>query len=899
MTLQKNLPNQPHEVVDPLTERELEILRLLAEGWTDRKIAQHLVLSINTVKWYNKQLYSKLFVKNRTQAVKYAREHGLLEATPSPARPADAIPPRHNLPAATIPFIGRELELNELSALLTHADIRLVTILAAGGMGKTRLALEAAKAQLPKFPNGVYFIPLAQLRAVDNIIPTIAAHLNVQLATASDPTEQLLNHLRDKTMLLVLDNFEHLLAGASLITLLLEAAPGLKVLVTSRERLNLRGETGYALGGMALPTGETRAETLTSSAVQLFIQRIQMMRANAAVPDDDLASVQRICRQVGGMPLGIELAASLVDVLSPQEISAEIEQNFDILATEMRDMPPRLRSIRAVFDYSWSRLAEAERKVYRRLAVFRAGFTREAAQAVAGANFRVLKALVNKSLVQRQAENDRYVIHELLRQYAEEKLQACGTATATHQAHATYYMGLVAQAECRIKGQGQLEALNQIELDFENIRAAWEWAVDHADFEAINQSLEALYWFCNMRARVPTGEQLFQQAREQFGLSFDPEAHPVQRRLLLRFDASGDDYKTQIEQVLALARQHSHQSEVAFFLWMLGYNRFFSSDFKQAIPILEEAIALFQTLGEDFYRAESLHWLGVCHRFLGQVEEARAYARQIRELSRRTGNKFALARILGSRAIYEVLEGNNAQARSDLQEAIAIRDELGYQAGVAISLVGLGLDAFFQGDFSRAKIFVEDSLTRATDSNSLFPKAMALSMLGWLAALEETYNEAWRLCQESQSISPNPNVPMIAQLGLAMAACGLENYATARELLETWLKSGSPLHTLKGLLSCLPVLAILYANQDEAERAVEVLALALTHPKSPTGWIAQWPLLKRWQTELETGLNPERYAAAWERGTQLEIEAVISEFSPLKQFLQQPPRASRHLPTQN
>jgi predicted ATPase len=199
-------------------------------------------------------------------------------------------------------------------------------------MGKTRLALEAAKAQLPTFPNGVYFIPLVQLRAVDTIIPTIAAQLHVQLATAADPTAPLLNYLRDKTMLLVLDTFEHLLDGASLITMLLEAAPGLKIVVTSRERLNLRGETIYALGGMALPTGATRTETLNCSAVQLFIQRVQMMRANAAVPDNELTYVERICRQVGGMPLGIELAASLVEVLAPEEIAEEIEQN--ILVTQ-------------------------------------------------------------------------------------------------------------------------------------------------------------------------------------------------------------------------------------------------------------------------------------------------------------------------------------------------------------------------------------------------------------------------------------------------------------------------------------------------------------------------------------------------------------------------------------
>jgi tetratricopeptide (TPR) repeat protein len=611
---------------------------------------------------------------------------------------------------------------------------------------------------------------------------------------------------------------------------------------------------------MALPTGETRAETLNCSAVQLFIQRVQMLRANATVPDDELTYVRRICRQVGGMPLGIELASSLVDVLSPEEIATEIEQNFDILATEMRDMPHRLRSVRAVFDYSWSRLTEAERDVYMRLAVFRAGFTRDAAQVVAGADFRVLKTLANKSLLQREPDSERYVIHELLRQYAEEQLKASGTAAATHQAHMTYYTDLMAQCEIHIKGHGQLEALNQIEADFENIRTAWHWAVEHTDFDAIDQSLEALYWFCNMRARVPDGK------------------HPVQRRLLLCFDASGEVYKTQIEQMLVLAHQHGNQSEIAFFLWMLGVNRYVSRDFNRAIIVLKEALDLCQMLGDDFYASEALHLLGVCARFVGQIEEARAYERQVRELSRRSGNIFALGRALGSQGLIAIFEDNNAQAKNDLQEAIAIRSEVGDHAGVATSLTSLSQEAFLRGDFLNAKIRAEESLELATDINSLFPRTIALGVLGWLASIEEAYSKAWELSRESLSLAPDPNT-FAAQLGLAMAACGLENYAAAREHIQTLLKSGSPWHTARGLMSCLPVLAILYASQDEAERAVEVLALAFTHPTSPTAWMEKWMLLKRLQTKLETGLGPERYEAAWERGTKLELETVISDSS--------------------
>jgi predicted ATPase/DNA-binding CsgD family transcriptional regulator len=864
MTQPESSHNQSVELADPLTDREIEILRLIADGWTDRKIGQHLALAVDTVKWYNRRIYSKLFVKNRTQAVKWARESGLLTGASTQLQPTETVTPRHNLPAATTPFVGRELELAELTDLLAHETIRLVTILAAGGMGKTRLALEAAKSQLPSFRHGVYFISLVPLRAVDHIIPTIAAQLNVQLSASADPTAHLLNYLRDKVMFLVLDNFEHLLEGASLITMLLEAAPRLKIVVTSRERLNLHGETVYALGGMALPSGETRSEALTCSSVQLFIQRVQLMRPTATVPDAELGYVSRICRQVGGMPLGIELAASLVDVLSPQEIFTEIEQSFDILATEMRDVPRRLRSIRAIFDYSWSHLTAADREVYMRLAIFRGGFTRDAAQAVTGANVRVLKRLVNKSLVQREADSERFVIHELLRQYAEEQLTAAGAAEATHQAHTTYYTNFMAQAERGLKGQGQLDALNQIEADFENIRAAWQWAVDQTDFAAIDQMLEALYWFCNMRARVP------------FGLSFASEAHPVQRRLLLRFDAAGDAYKTQIDQTLRLVGQDDNQREAAFFLWMLGVNRYVSGDFDQAIIVLKEALDLCQRLGDDFYACEALHLLGMCARFAGQIEAARSYERESRKLSRRTANKFALGRALGSQGLIAILEDNTPQAKNDLQEAIKLRSEVGDLSGVAMSLTSLGQAAFFRGDFLNARRHAEESLELATNINSQSPQVLALGVLSWLASLEEAYSQAWDLAQQGLAIAPDPNT-FVAQLGLVMAACGLANYAAVETHLQTLVSSGSPWHSTIGGLSCLPVLAILYANQGETERAVEVLALAFTHPSSSTQWMEKWMLLERWRARLETDLGPERYEAAWERGTKLELETVIRD----------------------
>jgi predicted ATPase len=661
-------------------------------------------------------------------------------------------------------------------------------------------------------------------------------------------------------------------------TTLLEAAPAIKLMVTSRERLNLRGETIYALGGMTLPTEETRDEILKCSAVQLFIQRVQMIQTMNTVLDDELPFVVKICRQVWGMPLGIELAASLAAMLSFEEIATEIEQSYDILATEMRDMPPRLRSIRAVFDYSWSRLTETEQDVYMRLAVFRGGFTRQASQVVVGAALSDLTTLANKSLLQHEPDSGRYVIHELLRQYAEDQLIASGQADLSYQAHMIYYTDLLSQIDTRIKGADQLEALNQVEVDFENFRAAWQWAVEHEVFEAVNKSLEAIYWFCQIRARVPDGEMLFEQAREQFSISFDVDAHPVQRHLLLHFDASGDSYREQIEQMLAVVQEHGTQREIAFFLWMLGVNNYVSGNFDQAISIMEAAFSLFQTLCDDFYMIETLHSIGICKRFGGHINEAKLIEQQLRNLSRKTGNKYALGRALGSQGLLAIFENNDVKAIRDLEEAIAIRSTLGDTAGVAMSMVSLSLVAFFQGNLSDAKSLAKHSLSLATDSNSLFPKTMARIVLSWLASIEEDYARAWDLCYESLLLAPDPNVLFAAHVGLGMAACGLEDYSAAAKHMQSLFQANSPWHTTRGLTTCLPTLAVVHTSQGNFEQAIEVLALISTHPMKPTLWINQWALVGRLQTRLKTELTAEAFETVWQRGTTLELDAVISDW---------------------
>jgi predicted ATPase/transcriptional regulator with XRE-family HTH domain len=311
----------------------------------------------------------------------------------------DALPQRSaqsHLPAQFTPFFGRTAELLEIGQMLADPACHLLTLVGPGGIGKTRLALEVAQTQLSQSADGVYFVSLAPLRSSAHIVPAIAEALSFPLQVEKrSPKEQLLDYLRHKKMMLVLDNFEHLLDGVELIQELLQGCPTLRLLVTSRERLRLSSELVYHLQGMDFPKGTTMQEVLTYSAVQLFVTTARRTYPKFSLDSANAQEIVHICRLVGGMPLAIILAAAWVEVLSPAEIGIELSQGFGFLEAELYDLPDRHQSMNAVLAQSWQRLSEVERVALMRLSVFRGGFTRQAAQSVAGATLQTLSALVN------------------------------------------------------------------------------------------------------------------------------------------------------------------------------------------------------------------------------------------------------------------------------------------------------------------------------------------------------------------------------------------------------------------------------------------------------------------------------------------------------------------------
>lgn len=449
---------------------------------------------------------------------------------------------KHNLPLATTPFVGRSSELAALDDLLLNPEVRLVTIVGPGGIGKTRMALAYAEQLVAKptpqhpYPNGVFFVNLAALSEAERLIPTLAEALNFRMQGEArekrSPKQQLLDYLHNRGLLLVLDNFEHLLSpphhlekeiddGAALVAEILQTAPDVRILVTSRERLNLHMEQVFAIDGLTIPDWETGApgadveDVGEYTAVRLFLQAAQRSQQSFSLEsDDERLALIRICHLVGGMPLALELAASWVDMLSLVDIAIELERGLDLLEAEMRDVPQRQRSVRASFDYSWGKLNEREQSVFAQLSIFRGGFTRPAVQAVTGATLQELSQLLNKSFIQFDKQRDRYQVHGLLRQYGAERLsQDSELETALQDRHSTYYCQALANHTNDLKGARQRQALSIIEADIENVRLAWNHAVMRQELADIGVSIESLYrFYWNQSTYLEEGINDFEKA---------------------------------------------------------------------------------------------------------------------------------------------------------------------------------------------------------------------------------------------------------------------------------------------------------------------------------------------------------------------------------------------------
>jgi predicted ATPase/transcriptional regulator with XRE-family HTH domain len=678
--------------------------------------------------------------QDRPGFLKIARRERQLEQlhAPLPLPPLPAVrqelPPRAStrLPAPPTPLVGREQELRALAQMLKEPQCRIVTLVGPGGIGKTRLALEAGSRLEGAFPHGVYFVPLAPTSSARFVVPVIANSISFtfQSAHPADPKTQLLNYLKEKRTLLLLDNLEQLLneqGVPELVAELLQQSPGSKLLATSREPLNVQGEWVFEVRGLPIPENED----MKGTSAELFLQAARRTDVGFDPAPDDYPAILRICQLMDGMPLGMELAAAWVRTLSCAEIAAEIEHGLDFLSLSARDMPARHRSMRAVFDHSWELLTGEERSVLARLSIFQGDFQREAAQQVAGAALSTLSALVAKSLVRRSGR-ERYNLHGLIRQYAALHLGADPAAVAAaRQQHYTYYLALAEAAAPHLKGSSQMEWLGRLEQERDNWRAALEWSLAEPDDSALRLAC-ALRWFWLMRGFFHEGRGWLMKALQQER----PQTSPPLHRLALS-DAAifyGD------QRVYGCALEG-----LALLTDSLGHHR-------DAILLAEHSAEIYRKLGDKQGQADALMVLGQSLRWQGKESQANARLEQSLRLYREVGDRWNIARSLYRLGDNLSDLGGNALGHAMLEESSSILEQLGDKFILVGLLNSRGLVAVNSGDYALARSHFERALDIAREIRDPWGMANALTNIGCILRIQADYPSARSRFEEALGI---------------------------------------------------------------------------------------------------------------------------------------------------
>lgn len=544
----------------------------------------------------------------------------------------------YNLPVQSTAFIGRTTELAEIAQRLVEPTCRLLTLVGPGGIGKTRLAIQAATTQLPNFGHGVYFVSLASVDSSDLLAVAMASTLGVTFYSPDEPRLQVIHYLREKQMLLIMDNFEHLLDGIDLLTDILQSAVGVKFIVTSRERLNVQEEWVIVLDGLPTPTDDRNTPLGSYSAVQLFVQRANQIQGRFSLAENAEA-VKAICQRVAGMPLALELAATWLRAMSCRQIATEMEGNLNFLTTPLRGVPNRHRSLQAVFEQSWNLLDALEKAVLMRLSVFRGGFDREAAEQVASATLPLVAGLTDKSLIRLNAL-ERYDLHEMVRQFAADKLIQAGEEPTTNQLHYDYFLKLAQGAEAHAFGREQVIWFDRLETELDNLRAALVWSIKT---EAGLHLAASLGWFFSERAHFREGLNLLEQA-----LAANPSAPSVLRAKALHSAGAlaghlGERERMRVlcEEALALSRALNDRWNMA---WSLSHFAI-HSEFEPAkvAALLDESLALFREIDDPMGIAHTLVRRSWPAQGMADYPYARLLLKEAATRAQEAGDKIILA----------------------------------------------------------------------------------------------------------------------------------------------------------------------------------------------------------------------------------------------------------------
>ncbi len=668
---------------------------------------------------------------------------------------------KSDLPVLAGRLIGRQTEIAAAGRLLARPDVRLLTLTGAGGVGKTRLALEIA-AQLTGPARETYFVPLAPIRDPGLVASAIAQALGLQESQGHPILEYLKRYLHGRSALLVLDNFEQVSAAALVLSELLSACPQLKLLVTSRASLHIYSEHEFAVPPLGLPTLHHRAgpvDLAQSPAVALFVERAQAARFDFALTAENAGAVSEICIRLDGLPLAIELAAARIKLLPAQALLARLRgtdqgAGLQLLVSGARDLPARQQTIRNTVAWSYDLLDGVEQRLFQQLAVFVGGCTLEAAEAVCGATasgdvLTGIASLIDKNLLyqppQPPGRDPPIRMLETIREYAVERLGESGELTTLQRAHAAYYLQMAEQAEAGLHGAQQDRWLGRLDDAHDNMRAALQWAGDHNESESLLRLSSALSWYWFLRGYLAEGRRWLEQAVAQAAplppsrarakalcslsdltrtqSNFETARLFAEESVAL-FRALGDQQglaqalnnlgivtkhqrhfalaQAQFEESLAAGRAAGAAWETALALWNLGDLANAENHYDLALQQLSESLALFRALGDKWGMAQALNSLGEAARCLGDYGQAGAFYAESLGLFQQLDNRWRVGAVLHNLGHIAQLHGDSTQALALFRESLTIYRELGHIAGMSACLAGLGGVAAAQGQLPLA-----------------------------------------------------------------------------------------------------------------------------------------------------------------------------------------------------
>lgn len=718
---------------------------------------------------------------------------GIPVAVTTPTAEADEGPPHwknSTLPtAAGTPFIGRAEELRTLSALLTGGRARLVTVTGPGGVGKTRLAVETAHAVAKTFADGVVFRPLSALTSADVLVPAIAESLGLPLTRRDDPLAELQSFLAGKQLLLVLDNFEHIMSGAGVVGSLLDHAPELRMLVTSRERLNLQHETLVTLDGFRV-----HDDPAASHAVQLFVAGARRLDRRFELSPANQADIERICTLVDGIPLAIELASAWVRALSCAEIASELVRGLDILATNASDIEARHHSLRATFDSSWRLLTPAEQSALQRLAVFRAEFDSAAAAEVADAHAPVLRQLVDKSLLTRTGEQ--LLMLDVIRAYAHERLREDPAAERTAcERHLGYFTALLQSLRDPLL-RAEPAAITRVASAIHEVRAAWSHALQSGNIAALRRSLDPLFHFYEARGWAREGADVFARARAALDSGGGgPDVPRIVRLIAAQLDVRhgvflqrlGElrDAESLLRRGVAALREMEEPAEVAFALHRLGAVRHGMGDYADAERLHEEGSQIARDIGDQHAVGWSMTYLGNVAWSRGELDRATQLYAEAMTILRDEHDLNGMWVTVNNLGVIAASRQQYAEAQRRFREGLALQEELKNPRMKANVLHNLGCAARDGGDLAEGRRRLRESLEISERMGYRSMLALTLVALAEISILENDDAQASHALHRAlltASAAHNDPVALEALLNVARLRLRQHDRAGAAEL---------------------------------------------------------------------------------------------------------------------